>query len=121
MALKRAFTVSGLVSREEMEVTQMQEESSPFISKEEDVEVVSKKPQPTNRGDIKPGLTSREEEIKNIVGDDKDLRKEMYDYLSYIKENKGIEKVSINDLSDDEFAELKSLLVQIKDMIDKIA
>ncbi len=32
MALKRAFSVSALVSREEMEVTQMQDDSSSFNS-----------------------------------------------------------------------------------------
>ncbi len=117
MALKRAFTVSGLVSREEMEVTQMQEDSS-FISDE--IDIVSEDIKPTNKKESQQ-LTSREQEIKKLVGNNSELRKEMYDYLSYIKDNRDLDKVSINDLSDKEFAELKEMLSQIKDMLEKIA
>jgi len=113
MALKRAFTVSGLVSREEMEVTQMQEEGSNFNSDLETVEVVSE--------DKKPKLTEREREIKKVIGGNKEVRKEMFDYLSYIKEERKLDKISINDLSDDEFKELKKMLGYIKNMLDKSA
>ena len=110
MALKRAFTVSGLVSREEMEA------SSSFISNEKEVDVISESREPAGNE-----LTPREEEIKSLIGDNKELKKELFDYLSFIKERKELDKISLSDLSDDEYMELKNLLNQIKDMIDKIA
>ena len=120
MALKRAFTVSGLVSREEMEVTQMQEESSNFTNKIENVEVVSEDKSITSK-DNKGDLTEREAEIKELVSKNSEVRKELYDYLSFIKEERELDKISINDLSDDEFQELKELLGYIKNMLDKPA
>ena len=119
MALKRAFTVSGLVSREEMEVTQMQEESSNFKDDIDSVEVVSENTitSKDNKGD----LTEREAEIKKLVSNNSEVRKELYDYLSFIKEERELDKISINDLSDDEFQELKELLGYIKNMLEKSA
>jgi len=120
MALKRAFTVSGLVSREEMEVTQIQEESSSFNSDIDSVEVVSEDNSITSKN-IKDNLTERETEIKKLVSNNSEVRKELYDYLSFIKEERELDKISINDLSDDEFVELKELLQYIKNMLDKPA
>jgi len=119
MALKRAFTVSGLVSREEMEVSQMQEDSSSFNNDIDSVEVVSED-NSINSKSIKGNLTKREAEIKKLVSNS-EVRKEMYDYLSFIKEERDLDKMSINDLSDDEFQELKELLGYIKNMLDKPA
>ena len=117
MALKRAFTVSGLVSREEMEVTQMQEEGAKFNNDIETVEVISE----DTAIDNDDSLTEREAEIKNLVDNSSEVRKELYDYLSFIKEERKLDKISINDLSDDEFEELKEMLGYIKNMLEKSA
>jgi len=113
MSLKRSFSISGLVSREEMEVTQMQDDSSSFNSEIDSVEVVSEDNSITSKS-IKEELTEKETEIKKLVSNNSEVRKELYDYLSFIKEKRELDKISINDLSDDEFVELKELLQYIK-------
>lgn len=108
MALKRAFTVSGLVSYEEMEVSQ-QPNTDTYKGSQRIEEV---------NGDDNTGreLTKREKIIKVLIDDNDDLRSELYDYLEYAKEENNLKKISINDLTDQQYHELKYLLSSIKRM-----
>jgi len=111
MALKRAFTVSGLVSREEMDVIQDREDSNIVKTPRYDK---NKKEKDSDR-EIK--LTEREMEIKDIIGDDKLLKKDMFSFLKFVKEDLEIpdnQKLSLDDLTDKQYNELKDLLTNIK-------
>ncbi|SDM26994.1 phage recombination protein Bet [Halarsenatibacter silvermanii] len=124
MALKRAFTVSGLVSREEMEVTRLENEER-MASRQNDSEDeidITPKAQDKSREKIadkdqEKKLTEREKEIKKLVEGSGELREEVLNYLSYIKEKNDLEKVSLAHLDEEEFAELKGILENIKSMI----
>lgn len=148
MALKRAFTVSGLVSREEMKIVHIQEEEENKNSNnstlpevehhelpEEEIKDdtdgnnnqnedeydtannISSKTSTDREG--KESYSQREREIKELVGNNKELKEELMNYLSYIKEEEKLETVSLADLSEDQYSELKSILEQIKGMINK--
>jgi hypothetical protein len=54
-------------------------------------------------------LTKREKKIRNIIGDDQDLRKMMVDFLSNSKAK------SLNDLNVDAFKSLKQTLLNAKE------
>jgi len=111
MALKRAFTVSGLVSREEMDVIQDREDSNIVKTPRYDK---NKKEKDSDR-EIK--LTEREMEIKDIIGDDKLLKKDMFSFLKFVKEDLEIpdnQKLSLDDLTKNQYNELKDLLTKIK-------
>jgi len=118
MSLKRAFTVSGLVSKEEMQATRMDSKPEPEAEPEPEVEDVTDAGSVQNvnkpRDDSSGKLTDREQILKEIVGGKKQLKKELVDYLQYIKDEKGLEKVSINKLEDEEFQEIKELLIKLK-------
>jgi len=146
MALKRAFTVSGLVSREEMEVAQLEESSSSprFISKEgydkglkESGKDAQDNFQDKAKGDGNDGelvedgeaeadnlderLSDRERTIRDMIGNSIELKKELFEYLSLIKEKEGLGRVGLDDLSDRQFDELVQLLNDVKAMIDRSA
>ena len=113
MALKRAFTVSGLVSREEMDAIQ---------ERDEDFDKDIPRRTEINKSDDNSSnyseLTKREKEIKNIVGGDKSLKKDMYSFLKFVKEDLDMsddEKLRLDDLTDKQFKELKELLTNMKD------
>jgi len=111
MALKRAFTVSGLVSREEMDVIKDRDDSKIVQTPRYDK---NKKEKDSDR-EIK--LTERELEIKDIVGDDKLLKKDMFSFLKFVKEDLEIpdnQKLSLDDLTKNQYNELKDLLTKIK-------
>jgi phage recombination protein Bet len=118
MALKRAFTVSGLVTAEEMDVQRLNEKDKenprkPFKKKNKSED---KKNAPI---DIDPELSEREKEIKNIIGSNKNLRKDLFAYLKDIKEKEGLDKdknISIDDLSNSQFKQLKNILSTFKKM-----
>lgn len=61
----------------------------------------------SNETTTKRELTDREKEIEEIIGDNKESKKDLYDYLSYFKVKK------IDDLSDGQYEDLKNLLKQI--------
>jgi phage recombination protein Bet len=118
MALKRAFTVSGLVTAEEMDVQRLNEKDKenpkrPYFKK-------SKKSDDKNEPiDIEKELSEREKEIKEIVGGNKNLRKDLFTYLKEVKEKEGLDKekyLSIDDLSDSQFKQLKNILNTFKKM-----
>jgi phage recombination protein Bet len=118
MALKRAFTVSGLVTAEEMDVQRLNEKDKEnprrtYFKK-------SKKSDDRNEPiDIKAELSEREKEIKAIVGDNKNLRKDLFTYLREVKEKENLDKekhLSIDDLSDSQFKQLKNILNTFKKM-----
>jgi len=129
MSLKRAFTVSGLVSREEMQVTKMAEESVPenitpdrnIKKKSSNSKKLNKSSNNKKKGKIDNKLSDREKEIKEIIAGNKKLKKELYDYLQWIKEEKSLDKVSINDLDEGEYEELKDILNKVNDMASKLA
>jgi len=105
MALKRAFSVSGLVSREEMDMIQKEsynnDKNPQNCSQTRDIEVVN-------------DLSKREKEIKQIIGNKKDIKEDLFSYLKYAKEESdlnGNDKFGINDLSDNQYRELKELLL----------
>ncbi|RCW88429.1 phage recombination protein Bet [Halanaerobium sp. DL-01] len=116
MALKRAFSVSGLVSREEMAVQQQSDynfDEIPFSQ----VQGKKNKGKTQNDKSLKNDqvnfLTERELAIKEIVGSDPKLKEDLYNYLRHVKREKGIDsskKISINSLSKDQFEQLKSIL-----------
>ena len=128
MSLKRAFTVSGLVSKEEMQATRMDNsKSEPETDAEEKQEPqiedvtdtgndrdVHKKQNKNNSSGNE--LTDREQVLKEIVGSDKQLKKELVDYLRHVKEERELDKVTINDLESKEYRELKGLLIKLKRM-----
>ncbi|MFW6028732.1 MAG: RecT family recombinase [Halanaerobiales bacterium] len=100
MALKRAFTVSGLVSWEEMD------SNCPIDHKayERDNE---------GYGDAKNQerkLTKRELMIKKLVEDDESLRKILYFYLSRVKERENRKITRIDDLTSNQFYELINVM-----------
>jgi len=111
MALKRAFTVSGLVSREEMDVIQNRQEDNE-INMPQYTEI---KEENSSRQGMK--LTERESEIKNIVGNNKTLKKDMFSFLKFVKEDLKIpedQKLKLAYLSEKQYKELKSLLINMK-------
>lgn len=118
MALKRAFTVSGLVTAEEMDVQRLSEKD-----KKNPRRTYSKKNNKSDDKDdpidIEAELSEREKEIKIIVGDNKNLRKDLFTYLKEVKEKEGLNKekhLSIDDLSDGQFKQLKNILNTFKKM-----
>ena len=128
MALKRAFTVSGLVSKEEMQVTRLEEESEPEdVTPDRDIKKKSSGQEKLNKSNKKKKekkdnkLSNREKEIKELIAGNKKLKKELYDYLQWIKEEKDLNKVSINDLNEVEYEELKDILNKVNDMASKLA
>lgn len=118
MALKRAFTVSGLVTAEEMDVQRLNEEDKkyprrPYYKKNK------KSDDKEDPIEIEAELSGREKEIKDIVGDNKNLRKDLFTYLRDVKEKEGLDKekhMSIDDLSDSQFKQLKNILNTFKKM-----
>jgi septal ring factor EnvC (AmiA/AmiB activator) len=119
MALKRAFTVSGLVTAEEMDVQRLNEKDKknprrPYSKKKNKSD--DKKDDPI---EIEAELSEREKEIKEIVGDNKNLRKDLFTYLRDVKEKEGLDKdkhISIDDLSNSQFKQLKNILNTFKKM-----
>jgi phage recombination protein Bet len=118
MALKRAFTVSGLVTAEEMDVQRLNEKDKknprrPYSMKKKKID------DKEESIEIEAELSEREKEIKEIVGDNKDLRKDLFTYLKEVKEKDGLDKekhLSIDDLSDSQFKQLKNILNTFKKM-----
>jgi len=116
MALKRAFSVSGLVSREEMAVQQQSDynfDEIPFSQVQGKKNEGKTQKDETLKNDQVNSLTERELAIKEIVGDDPKLKEDLYNYLRHVKKEKGIDsskKISINSLSKDQFEQLKSIL-----------
>ena len=119
MALKRAFTVSGLVSREEMDAIQERDEDfEKNIPNQKDLENEDNNDSDSKDTNHTSELTKREKEIKNIVGGDKSLKKDMYSFLKFVKEDLDMsddEKLRLDDLTDKQFKELKELLTNMKD------
>ena len=119
MALKRSFSVSGLVSREEMDVQQLQDndQDNSFSrkNKKRDDFVDVK----TQKDEQEKSLSKREAEVKKIIGSSKELKKDLYNYLKHAKEENGItadEKMSIDQLDEEQFLQLKSILRTFKKM-----
>ena len=116
MALKRAFSVSGLVSREEMAVQQQSDynfDDIPFSQVQGKKKKCKTQKDETLKKDQVKSLTERELAIKEIVGDAPKLKEDLYNYLRHVKREKGIDrskKISINSLSKDQFEQLKSIL-----------
>jgi phage recombination protein Bet len=119
MALKRAFSVSGLVSQEEMDVQRLEDKEEkrksgqdkvikPADAKEQEKAVSKSKSNKVKK------LTGREKEIKSIVDGDIKLRKDLFEYLEHVKKMKGVDKISINDLSNKEYSELYNILQSFK-------
>jgi phage recombination protein Bet len=116
MALKRSFSVSGLVSREEMDVQQLEED------KESPTKRFKKQKKKKDYIDVKESsaaesLSQREKEIKSIVGKSPKLKNDLLNYLEHAKKENGIaenEKMSINKLDDTQFDQLKSILQTFK-------
>jgi phage recombination protein Bet len=119
MALKRAFTVSGLVTAEEMDVQRLNEKD-----KEKPRRLYAEKKNKSDENedkaiDIKSELSEREKEIKELIGSDKNLRKDMFTYLKDVKEKEGLDQdkhISIDDLSENQFKRLKNILNTFKKM-----
>ena len=62
-------------------------------------------------------LTERESEIKNIIGNNKSLKKDMFSFLKFVKEDLKIpedQKLKLADLTEKQYKELKSLLINMK-------
>src|SRR6056297_2975010 len=82
MALKRAFTVSGLVSREEMDAIQERDEDfDKTIPNHRDI----KKEKDESKRQVK--LSKREREIKEIIGNSRSLKKDMFSFLKSVKDD----------------------------------
>jgi len=114
MALKRGFTVSGLVSQEEMDVIQFKKK----YEKEDEKRKVTQLEESAKKSRDKE-LSEREAEIKELIGSDKKLKQDLFSYLDHIKKEKGVKKISINDLNDQKFESLYSILKSFKMMDGK--
>jgi len=118
MALKRAFTVSGLVSREEMDIIQDQkEDNTNNASGYKDI----KPDKDESKRQVK--LSKREREIKEIVGNSRSLKKDMFSFLKFVKDDLEMpddEKLRLDDLTNQQYKELKSLLVGMKERDQEI-
>jgi len=120
MALKRAFSVSGLVSQEEMNIQRLEdkEEKKKSGHQDEVIKPTDEKEQENAvskpKSDKVKKLTGREKEIKALVDDDVKLRKDLFEYLEHVKKMKGVDKISINDLSNKEYSELYNILQSFK-------
>ena len=119
MALKRAFSVSGLVSQEEMDVQRLEDKEEKRKSgqdkviKPADAKEEEKADSKSKSNKVKK-LTGREKEIKSIVDGDIKLRKDLFEYLEHVKKMKEVDKISINDLSNKEYSELYHILQSFK-------
>jgi len=119
MALKRAFSVSGLVSQEEMDVQRLEDKEEKRKSgqdkviKPADAKEEEKADSKSKSNKVKK-LTGREKEIKSIVDGDIKLRKDLFEYLEHVKKMKGVDKISINDLTNKEYSELYHILQSFK-------
>ena len=122
MALKRAFTVSGLVTREEMDVINSRDDSENDYNKKPDqIKDVSSNKVSENK-EISQ-LSKREEEIKRIIGDNEELKKDMFSYLKFAKEDLDIKedrKLKLDDLTANQYKELKDLLLNMKESQEPI-
>jgi len=119
MSLKRAFSVSGLVSQEEMDVQRLEDKEKKRKSSQDEVikpadEQKKEKAISKSKSDKVKKLTGREKEIKALVDGDVKLRKDLFEYLEHVKKMKGVDKISINDLSNKEYAELYNILQSFK-------
>jgi phage recombination protein Bet len=119
MSLKRAFSVSGLVSQEEMNIQRLEDKEEKKKSGQDKVvkpadEKEQEKSVSKSKSDKVKKLTGREKEIKSIVDGDIKLRKDLFEYLEHVKKMKGVDKISINDLSNKEYKELYNILQSFK-------
>jgi len=126
MALKRAFTVSGLVSREEMDVIQTRDESANEKSKLNSPDIIQGAVDAKQDKEVKTKenkMTKREKEIKAIVGESKELKKDMFSYLKFAKEDLNLaddRKLKLADLTANQYKELKGFLVDMKERSQEI-
>jgi len=120
MALKRAFSVSGLVSKEEMDVQMLEDKEKKRTNSHQDKVIKSADEKEQEKADSKSKsnkvkkLTGREKEIKSIVDGNIKLRKDLFEYLEHVKKMKGVDKISINDLTNKEYSELYHILQSFK-------
>lgn len=98
MALKKAFSISGLVSYEELEISKNYRNCSDNMDKHRGTRILSK----------------RELIIKDIIDDDINLRNILYTFLNDCRSKGSPGKISINDLTDEQFKELKQKLLETK-------
>jgi len=117
MALKRAFTVSGLVSQEEMDVQRLKDKDKSNTSgKKKESNKKSGFQKKISDEERFNELSDRERELKEIIAGDLKLKKDLFSYLDHIKKERGVERISINDLTDDEYSSLKGILESFKKM-----
>jgi len=119
MSLKRAFSVSGLVSQEEMNIQRLEDKEEKKKSGQDKVvkpadEKEQEKAESKSKSDKVKKLTDREKEIKALIDGDVKLRKDLFEYLEHVKEMKEADKISINDLSNKEYSELYNILQSFK-------
>jgi len=119
MSLKRAFSVSGLVSQEEMNIQRLEDKEEKKKSGQDKVvkpadEKEQERAVSKSKSDKVKKLTGREKEIKSIVDGHVKLRKDLFEYLEHVKKMKGVGKISINDLSNKEYSELYHILQSFK-------
>ncbi len=120
MALKRAFTVSGLVSREEMDSVQTSINHSQPQKKSSD-ESFNVENNSADEKEPSQQLSVREVEIKDIISDNQELKRDLYSYLSYAKQENGMSdsRIGIDDLTDKQYQELKEILLRFRKVEDR--
>lgn len=124
MSLKRAFSVSGLVSQEEMNIQRLEDKEQEKKSGQDTVikpvdEECQEKDASHSQIDKVKKLTDREKEIKALIDGDFKLRKDLFEYLEHVKEMKEADKISINDLSNKEYGDLYHILQSFKKIDSK--
>jgi len=120
MALKRAFSVSGLVTREEMDVIN----SNPDDKGDTPKDIIQDESMDSETIDIEvnntaPILSDREKEVKNIINANQKLKKDLLSFLSYARQENGLDKtyhISVDDLTDSQYAELKEVLLKFREI-----
>ena len=111
MALKRAFSVSGLVSKEEIGLEEQQEQASdvPNFTEEqyikEEREAVQKESEQSNE------LSERQQEVMEIIEDGDSTNDDVIKFLQ------GMEAKGVDELSDEDYQELLDELSDEDDMI----
>ena len=63
--------------------------------------------------------TEREQIVKDLIGDNKELKNELINYLNYVKEENNLDNVSINSLTDEQFEDMLEILEDLKSVVAK--
>ena len=73
----------------------------------------------SNKSTEEKEYTEREQIVKDLIGDNKELKNELINYLNYVKEENNLDNVSINSLTDEQFEDMLEILEDLKSVVAK--